>query len=89
MSLPRCRRCHRVLKDPESISIGFGKTCFEKTTGKAAHKSMRKPRSGVIVNGATKRKYKDNNMSIFDLISENQIEEVRNDEEMAKENRLD
>lgn len=34
MALPRCKRCHRVLRDPESISVGFGKTCFEKTVGK-------------------------------------------------------
>ena len=78
-----------MLKDPESISIGFGKTCFEKTTGKAAHKSMRKPRSGATVNRVAKRKYKDNNVSIFDLLNENQTEEVCEDEEREKENRLD
>ena len=34
MSLPRCNRCHRVLKDAASIAVGLGPTCFAKVTGK-------------------------------------------------------
>lgn len=30
----RCGRCHRVLKDPSCIEVGFGRTCFKKATGK-------------------------------------------------------
>ena len=26
----RCRRCGRVLKDPESRQVGYGKVCLEK-----------------------------------------------------------
>lgn len=25
-----CRRCHRKLKDNESIKLGFGKICYQK-----------------------------------------------------------
>ena len=25
-----CRRCHRKLKDAESIKLGFGKICYQK-----------------------------------------------------------
>lgn len=25
-----CRRCHRRLRDIESIKLGFGKVCYEK-----------------------------------------------------------
>jgi len=27
---PRCGRCNRKLKDPESIAKGMGKTCYRK-----------------------------------------------------------
>ena len=27
---PRCGRCNRKLKDPESIRNGMGKTCYRK-----------------------------------------------------------
>ena len=39
MALPRCKRCHRVLKDPESVSSGFGPSCRRKLFG-----AKKKPR---------------------------------------------
>ncbi|MHC1760547.1 MAG: DUF6011 domain-containing protein [Negativicutes bacterium] len=29
-SCPRCGRCNRKLKDPESITKGMGRTCYRK-----------------------------------------------------------
>jgi len=31
--MKRCRRCHRVLKDAESIIIGYGPICYKKIGG--------------------------------------------------------
>ena len=28
--VPRCDRCNRKLKDPESVASGFGKICYRK-----------------------------------------------------------
>lgn len=84
MSLPRCRRCHRVLKDPESINIGFGRTRFEKIRGKDLSKSMIEPHSRSRVKVVKKRKINKDNMSIFDLIDENLIEGVESGEKNAK-----
>lgn len=28
--VPRCDRCNRKLKDPDSLSRGMGKTCYRK-----------------------------------------------------------
>lgn len=30
MAVPRCRLCHRILKDSESIARGFGPVCWER-----------------------------------------------------------
>lgn len=30
----RCNRCHRVLRDPESLKRGLGMACFRKLGGK-------------------------------------------------------
>ena len=54
----RCKRCSRPLKNPESIVIGFGKTCAKKegiimTTGKRGRKKSN-PK-------------KDENMFIYDF----------------------
>jgi len=32
--MAKCRRCHRPLKTPECIKVGYGKVCFQKTFGK-------------------------------------------------------
>jgi len=29
----RCRRCGRILRDPQSIQIGYGPVCYEKEFG--------------------------------------------------------
>lgn len=34
MALPRCKRCHRALKDPESIASGLGPSCRRILYGK-------------------------------------------------------
>lgn len=34
MPHPRCRMCHRVLKDAASIASGFGPICYAKLYGK-------------------------------------------------------
>jgi len=34
MALPRCKRCHRVLKDPESIASGLAPHAEENSMGK-------------------------------------------------------
>lgn len=26
----RCRRCHRILKNPKHIELGYGLTCYKK-----------------------------------------------------------
>ena len=39
MSVPRCARCNRVLKDAASIACGLGPTCFAKLTGQTLKKS--------------------------------------------------
>jgi len=33
VSVPRCARCNRVLKDAASVACGLGPTCFAKVTG--------------------------------------------------------
>ncbi len=33
--MSRCRKCHRPLRDPEIMKIGYGKTCYKKLFGKA------------------------------------------------------
>lgn len=45
MSAPRCKRCHRILKDAASITCGLGPTCFSKLTGRSLPRetSPRKP----------------------------------------------
>lgn len=30
----RCKRCHRVLTDLESIEVGYGNTCYKKEFGR-------------------------------------------------------
>ena len=30
-----CKRCHRKLKNDESIKLGFGKTCYKKQRNKS------------------------------------------------------
>lgn len=34
MSDERCNRCHRKLKTPEAIEVGFGSACYKKLFGK-------------------------------------------------------
>ena len=39
MSVPRCARCNRVLKDAASVACGLGPTCFAKVTGQTLKRS--------------------------------------------------
>lgn len=34
----KCKRCHRKLKDPESIKLGYGPVCYEKEFGASMQK---------------------------------------------------
>lgn len=76
MTIPRCRRCHRVLRDPDSIGIGFGRTCFEKTTGRKIGKQ------GVLRANSRSSKSKrkpescQKNMNIFEFLEEVKEREV-------------
>jgi len=38
--VPRCRRCNRKLKNPESIELGFGSTCYKKIMRSTKQKSL-------------------------------------------------
>lgn len=29
-NIVRCKRCHRILKNPKHIELGFGLTCYRK-----------------------------------------------------------
>lgn len=35
-----CRRCGRKLKNPESIELGFGNTCYKKFMAESNHKPL-------------------------------------------------
>lgn len=39
MSNKRCKRCHRVLKDPSHRELGYGPVCYRKTFGKLPRKN--------------------------------------------------
>jgi len=50
-----CRRCGRKLKNPESIELGFGSTCYKKFMAESTHKplfEMRKRGPGTKVEGS-------------------------------------
>ena len=35
-----CRRCGRKLKNPKSIELGFGNTCYKKFNAESNHKPL-------------------------------------------------
>lgn len=35
-----CRRCRRKLKNPESIELGFGNTCYKKFMAESNYKPL-------------------------------------------------
>ncbi len=39
--MKRCRRCHRTLKDPESIELGYGPVCRKKQRIRAYQLELR------------------------------------------------
>lgn len=41
MALPRCKRCHRALTDPESIASGLGPSCRRILYGEYGKKKSR------------------------------------------------
>lgn len=50
-----CRRCGRKLKNPESIELGFGSTCYKKFMAESNHKplfEMRKKEPGTKTEGS-------------------------------------
>lgn len=80
MALPRCKRCHRVLKDPESIASGLGPSCRRKLYGQ-----KEKPSRKQIVKGkrlASPRKRGDpNTMTLDDWMARLDGGECEDDEE--------
>lgn len=51
MSKERCRRCHRRLKTPEAVAIGFGSSCYKKLFGKALKKTPERERKQLGISG--------------------------------------
>lgn len=53
----RCQRCHRVLKNPDYIAVGYGKVCAAKegivvhTTSKSRHSIATKSGSMNVIKG--------------------------------------
>ncbi len=37
--MKRCKKCHRPLKDPSHIELGYGPVCYKKTFGKLPRKN--------------------------------------------------
>ena len=49
-----CRRCGRKLKNPKSIELGFGNTCYKKFTAESNYKPLfevRKNEPGTKLDG--------------------------------------
>jgi hypothetical protein len=63
----RCKRCRRILTDPEYQALGYGKVCYEKTFGKPE----RKPGAAMRIR---KRIYEDENqLTLFEFEGEEVI----------------
>ncbi len=90
MTLPRCRRCHRVLRDPDSIGIGFGKTCFEKVTGKKIGKQGVLWANSRNSKSRQKLRNRQKNMNIFEIMGEVKESEVnaKTEKDPIQENSL-
>ena len=43
-----CRRCGRKLKNPKSIELGFGNTCYKKFTAESNYKPLFEVRKNSI-----------------------------------------
>lgn len=70
----RCKRCHRVLKTPESIAAGFGSVCYKKMFGNSEHLSMSRNSKSRYHRAKTEiSREVDGQISIFELESEVQI----------------
>ena len=41
MSIVRCARCNRVLKDTDCIHSGYGRSCYKKVFGKSISKGKK------------------------------------------------
>ena len=70
MAGERCGRCHRKLKTPESVAVGFGSSCYKMLFGKplkretsGLYRSLRQNRNG-------ENEELEGQMSVFDLESE-------------------
>jgi hypothetical protein len=53
-----CRRCGRKLKNPESIELGFGNTCYKKFMAESNYKPLfevRKSESGTKTEGSKEK----------------------------------
>lgn len=63
MALPRCKRCHRALKDPESITSGLGPSCRRILYGKKKSRAVSDIKSS---RSAMRPKQGDPNTITFD-----------------------
>ena len=53
-----CRRCGRKLKNPKSIELGFGNTCYKKFMAESNYKPLfevRKSESGTKTEGSKEK----------------------------------
>lgn len=70
MADSRCRRCHRKLKTPEAIEVGFGSVCYKKLFGKPLKQSITGKRYSDCSDRSAVVQEVKGQISIFDLESE-------------------
>jgi|GEM_PF-6087098 len=58
--MKRCRRCHRILKDAESIIIGYGPTCYKIIGGTPPSNGSRTKKSPHAKFGGISRRANEN-----------------------------
>lgn len=66
MSYQRCNRCHRKLKTPESMEIGFGSACYKKLFGKTLKQSQKTNNAKINNNSADERQEIEGQITCFD-----------------------
>lgn len=74
MAGERCKRCHRKLKTPEAIAVGFGSSCYKQMFGK----TLRKPSRSTYNSRRTEKKQEiselEGQISVFDI--EGEVEQI-------------
>lgn len=63
----RCKRCHRIIKDPESIKLGYGPVCLEREFGiPAARRDKRRKQAEADEDAPV-----DGQLTIWDFVTIN------------------